>query len=316
MINHILDHRNCTAVHAIIADSDHIFMETVVLYIILLYINIFNLFVVFITIGSAELRGCLFSMQLAASYVGNVLAGTSLLGNDIYYVRTGIPPLCQEGVDSYILLYFGTSMNMVIIVLNTRYRYNSIASIKNRRRRNVVRTKDVVLKAWLPTLFASCILCVVAMLVHWYFFDYQFLISIGITVLPLTFSVFWNVLLGHTLKLGRQNSALLGRNESIEVLDRATFIINVTIASHVAFLLVCSVTVACSLLYRNKAMVIGTSWLLRVCYLLLFTIEGHVYLFKVKPARDVIKAKFLRIFGCKEEGREEDVNLQLSNMNN
>ena len=169
----------------------------------LAYILILNLSVVIVTIWSAELRGCLFSMQLAATYVGNILGsiilllhillwndcsswgwkisqmckvednlaaaeqrnsnhqmslcfrvtrtnsslknnassgypdekkwpttketfllsgGVSLIGNDIYSSIGGVLPICQKGVEHYALLYLGISMNMIILLANTRYR--------------------------------------------------------------------------------------------------------------------------------------------------------------------------------------------------
>ena len=50
-------------------------LETSVLSFFLFYIVISNMFVIVVTIGSAQLRGCLFSMQMAATYMGNILAG-------------------------------------------------------------------------------------------------------------------------------------------------------------------------------------------------------------------------------------------------
>merc|ERR1712005_17476 len=119
-------------------------------------------------------------------------------------------------------------MNMIILVLNTFYRYRSISSIKRRKLAKAVRTKDVVFKRWLPALFASFCLCIIAVLVQIYVIDYQFFISIGMCILPLTFSIIWNFLLGRRLKIGRMNSKLVARSQSIQVLDRATFIINAT----------------------------------------------------------------------------------------
>jgi len=293
---HIIDHRNCTSFHLLITTQEHTQVETLVLSLFLTYILLSNLFVVTVTIGSAQLRGCLFSMQLAASYVGNIIAGTSLFANDIYHSAVGIPPICQSGKDGYVFLYFGLSMNMIILVLNTKYRYDGIANIRNRNIPNAIRTKDVVCKAWLPALLASGVLTTVAMLVQVFVVDYQYLISIGICLLPMTFSIVWNILLGRSLKKGRKNSMILKRKESTAVLDRATFIINVTIVVYFASLVVSVVAVVCSLFYLSTEVVIGISWLLRVFSLCLFTVEGHVYLSKVGVAREVVKRKFVQCF--------------------
>merc|ERR1711953_833629 len=86
---------------------------------------------------------------------------------------------------------------------------------------------------------------------------------------------------------------ILQRKESTAVLDRATFIINVTIVVYFASLVV---AVVCSLFYLSTAVVVGISWLLRVFSLCLFTVEGHVYLSKVGVAREVVKRKFVQCF--------------------
>ena len=301
-------------------------VETTFLFLILLYIVILNIFVIFITIGSAELRGCLFSMQLAASYLGNMFGGLSLLVNDIYYSGLGIPPVCQTGEDLFFFLYFGNALNMVILLLNTRYRYQGITSIKRMNSKNLrspgvnrsniavapgkptggrppVKTKDVVWKVWIPALLFSLCICIVATLLQKFVIRYQFLISIGICILPLGFSIVWNVLLTLHFQKGLTNSKYLNRSQSIRVLRHATFIIHTTVLAHSIFLVVCTCAVVCSLYYSaSEGVVKGTSWLLRVFYLMLFTVEGHVYLYKVDVARKVIKRKFLKCFGCKYGG--------------
>ena len=118
-MEHLINHRNCSHLHQIIANKDHRWIEASILSIFLLYVVLSNLFVIVVTIGSSQLRGCLFSMQLAATYAGNLIAGSSLLGNDIYFSAMGIPPICQSGKDRYLFLYFGLSLNMIILVLNT-----------------------------------------------------------------------------------------------------------------------------------------------------------------------------------------------------
>ena len=100
--------------------------KTIALSLILTYIIGLNLAVILVTIGSAKLRGCLFSMQSVASYVGNIFAASSFIGNDIYYSRRGILPICQKGVDHYAFLYLGLSINMVVLGLNTWYRFKGV----------------------------------------------------------------------------------------------------------------------------------------------------------------------------------------------
>ena len=157
-----------------------------------------------------------------------------------------------------------------------------------------VQTSRIIFNVWIPTIIMSLIVCITATLVQVYVIDYQFVVSIGVCAPPLACSVVWNCLLSRRLKLGRQNSRILNRKESLQVLDRATFIINATILAHAAFLIICTITVFCTIFFHEmKGLVIALSWLLRLMYLLLFTVEGHVYLSKVKPARDLLKKKIL-----------------------
>lgn len=299
MITQIISSEKCSNLTLRHQSHFHIMVETVMLSIILTYILTLNLSVVVITIWSAELRGCLFSMQLAATYVGNIFGGLSLIGNDIYSLRTGVLPICQKGVDHYSFLYFGISMNMIILLLNTRFRYIGVSNIQKISGMRNVRTRIIVLKFWIPTGIASALMCVGATLIEVFVIDYQFIISMGICVLPITFSVIWNGLLSRRLKIGRQDSKAVNRQESIQVLDRATFIINATIMAHSAFLFLCTIATVCSVIYyENESLVISLSWLLRLLYLLLFTIEGHVYLSKIKPARDLLKKKILHFLCC------------------
>ena len=195
---------------------------------------------------------------------------------------------------------------MIILVLNTKYRYDGIASIRNRSIPKAIRTRDVVCKAWIPAFVTAVLLTSIALAIQTFVIDYQFLISISICVLPITFSVIWNIMLSKTIKRGRKSVRLLKRDESMAVLKRATYIINVTIVVYVLSLLVSVVAVVCSLFYLDWYAVVSLSWLLRAFSFGLFTVEGHVYLSKVKPARDEVKKKFMQCFnhcyGNKTEG--------------
>merc|ERR1712002_214554 len=102
-------------------------------------------------------------MQLAASYVGDILGAASLIGNDIYFSQRGIIPFCQKGRDKYVFLYFGISLNMMVLIMNTHYRYQRIGSV-SKCDQDPVRTRDIVLKNWVPGLLASACVCIVAVL--------------------------------------------------------------------------------------------------------------------------------------------------------
>ena len=59
----------------------------------------------------------------AGAYLGNILGGMSLVGNDLYFAHHGVLPICQKGVDRYGPLYFGLAISMMSLVLNSRHRY-------------------------------------------------------------------------------------------------------------------------------------------------------------------------------------------------
>ena len=116
------------------------------------------------------------------------------------------------------------------------------------------------------------------------------MISTSQELLPITFSIIWNGLLSRRLKGSRRISVTVNRQESVHLVDRATFIVNATIMAHVAFLILCTAATVCSVFYYDQeVLIISLSWVLRLLYLLLFTIEGHVYLLKVKTVRDTLK---------------------------
>ena len=305
MIIQIIPSETCANLTAMHQSQSHSTIDMALLTIILAYTLCLNLAVVIVTIWSAELRGCLFSMQLAATYVGNILGGISLIGNDIHSSSFDILPICQKGVDYYSILYLGLSMNMVILLLNTRYRYVGISNINRMSTLRGVQTSRIVFKVWIPTGIISSILCAAATLIQIYIIDYQFLVSVGLCAPPLICSIIWNALLSQKLKIGRQNSKFLNREESLKVLDRASFIVKATILAHTVFLLICIIAAVCTLIfYENEGLVVTLSWLLRLMYLLLFTVEGHVYLSKVKPARDLLKKKVLN-FLCPTDNEQD-----------
>ena len=62
----------------------------------------------------------------------------------IIIIIIGIIPLCQNGHDKFIFLYFGLSLNLMVLLMNTHYRYQRIAGMPQH-----VRTRDVLLKNWL-----------------------------------------------------------------------------------------------------------------------------------------------------------------------
>ena len=195
-------------------------------------------------------------------------------------------------------------------------RYQRIGSM-SKQDQDPVRTRDIILKNWTPGLLVSAAVCIISVLVqHYYVHYYQFLISTAICVVPLAIAIAWNCVLSVRLRKARRSSIYVHRAESIQVLDRATFIINSVIILHLVFLCGCVAATLCSLYIDDVDVAVGVCWLLRLLYFVLFTIEGHVYLSKVKLARDIIRKKFLTSCCCQDgEVSDGDGEIVIENQN-
>ena len=282
---------NCTGVQ--IGGVYHV-LQITFLSLFLVYILVLNLLVIGAILTTTELRGCWFSMQMASSYIGNIFAGLSLIGNALYYSENGNPPIrCQAGKDKHFFLYFGTSMNTIIVLFNTHFRYDQIVSMKqNHNISTKTNAKNLILKSLLPAWLTSVFISTIASFLQCHIMEYRFLINVGICIIPMTITIVWNILLSRYLRQSRKNPVIVQRHESLEVIERATFIINVTIATHIIFLIVGScATLLITFSKGHYNFVVRMTWLLRVAYLGLFTVEAKVYLYKVALARNVIKRK-------------------------
>ena len=217
------------------------------------------------------------------------------MGNALYYSEHGNPPVhCQPGCDNYFFLYVGTSMNIIIMLFNTRYRYHRIVTMRqcnnttthNNHSNN---THSIFFKSLLPAWLISVFLATCASTLQKHLMHYRFLLNIGICSIPMTITIVWNILLSIHLGKSRKNPVVSQRNESVDMIERASFMINVSIASHVLFLLVGACATFCiSFIDAGDLFVVVWTWVLRSAYLMLFTIEAKVYLYKVPLARYII----------------------------
>ena len=283
---------NCTDLVFIVTGTCQV-IQSIILGLFLTYIILLNVVVVATIFGTTELRACWFNIQLSASYIGSIFGGISLVGNDLYYLHHGDPPMrCRPGIDSHFFLYLGTTMTIITVLLNTHFRYNRIVSMKHHRdlSRTSTDAKNVILKFLLPYWLLSLFISTIASLLQSYVMDFKFLISVGICFVPITITIVWNILLSRLLDRSRNNPVIFQHPESIEVIEAATFIINYTIATHIVFLTFGSIaTLAITFHHTNMHFVSRMIWLLRVAYLALFTIEAKLYLYKIALARKTIK---------------------------
>ena len=312
MITHIdfigSNSSNCTSIYLII-DNLHKQIQICILVLLLTYIVIINLVLILITMSTDKLRGCTLCLQLAASYIGNIFGGISLVGNDLYYTINGITPIgCQPGIDGHCLLYFGISMNLVIVMMNTRYRYIRTVTIQQIRgsvQRG--RTRDLILKSWIPAFAISLCISLISSVLEHHITNHHFLVSVGISIIPLTISIIWNIRVGRFLTESRRNSAVVQQRQSMKVIKQATCIINATILAHIMFLLIGSATSILVTFARDEMIVVlGTNWLLRIAYVILFTIEAEVYLYKTTVAREMILGKISYLRHCGNNDIDED----------
>jgi len=270
---------------------DHCMLQTVCLALFLGFILILNLLVAAAVFGTTKLSKCSLCMQIGNSCVGNIFAALSLVGNAIYYLHFGNLPLPSDpGIDHHFLLYLGAAMSMAVLLLNTHFRYKKIVSVKKNDCNSLQKFKlphtNMTLTTLVP-LWLSCI-CISAgaCVVQSYVKKYQFLISACICAPALLVAIVWNIKLNWILRRIRENSP----GETTRTIKRTTVIIYVTISVYVVFLILGGAANVCIALYvTSEYAATKFTWLFMVVYLMMFTVEAAVYLYKMPFARKAIK---------------------------
>ena len=300
-----LHNKNCTEMYLPDHHAHDIFQCTIIVFF-LAYVTTLNFTLITIIISSRVLRSCCLNMQLVSSFIGNILGGLSLFGNELLYTKNGIPPIgCQYGKDKYFFLYLGVSINVMTTVLNTHYRYENIASMIPNTKKKAMSRKELILRCWLPSWLVSAVIATIASIVQDYFITYQFLMSVVISVIPLSTSITWNILLTRFLHSIMNSTRIIERRESQMGLERATYIVKATIIVHVLILSVGG-TATLSLVFipDQETAIVSVIWVLRIFYVLLFSIEAKLFIRKTPKARKILKnniCKVLMGFCSKEE---------------
>ena len=293
MIEVGINGRNCTDVYAA-GSAIHNTLQYIFLVMMLAYIILFNSIVLVLTVYTRSLRSCCFSKQLLACYTGNILGGLSLVGNDLFYSKDGIQPIgCQLGQDRYFFMYLGISVNMLILVSNTYLRFKKVTGMKpkvNISTRGNLSTRDMMLKCLLPVCAICICVSLTASLLQSHFVKYQFILCVGISFIPLSVSIVWNMLLSKFLTSRQKNHESRERPEATEHLSRAKSIINCTIIAEVISLAMGTIVSLLILSFtEHEAAFVGMTWLQRAVYVFIFTYPGGIFLCYTPEARQKLK---------------------------
>lgn len=299
-----LHNRSCTDTY--LADhSVHNSLQTTTLCILLAYVIILNGTLVTFVLFSKTMMKCNLNKQLTSSFCGNIIGACSLYINEIVYSRNGIAPVgCELGVDKFYFLYLGVSWNVIVTVLNTFYRYNAIVSLKAyAKRKEAAATSSrqkYFVRCWWSAAIISLVSAGAASVLQDFFLSYQFLISsVFICFIPLCAVIVWNIRLTKYLVAIRQNAKLTGSESSEHNIERATFIIKVTIITHGTILMFGSgLTISAIFVEDNVLFLVSIIWFLRIGYGVLFSVEAGLFLYKTPCARKSMAKKLYAKFPC------------------
>jgi len=295
--------------------------QIIILMILFSCLILLNGLVVTTIFGTSRLRRCWLSVYTATSCIGNILGATSFFANHFYDLHDE-QVISNERVwnDEYFFLYFGTAMNVVIMIFYTHFRYERVTSMKNNNRlsstlsknNNNNRIRCAVCCRVVIACLTSILLATLGTVARKHLeAKYRFVVSLGICLPPISVTIVWNVLLGIFLKRNRerlQSNTSSSSNKthsnrearSNNNIDRATVIIAVTIVVHVMFLLLFGVGTLLVFLVFRRAATCNSCYrsitsLLGVAYFVLFSVEAIVYLYKFAVARKVILKKISTI---------------------
>lgn len=308
------DNGSCTDVY-FAGNTRYSQIQDILLTTAIVYTLLLNLGVMGLTIYLRKALDCWLSKQLISSYLGNIMAGLSLFGNYIFASKDGIPPAgCIIGVDKYFFFYFGTTINVFIILCNTYLRYRKVVTRKfNNGEKNYWKT---IVNICLPAWFVSLVTALTASIIQRFIIQYQFFIVVVVGSVPLIASIIWNINANRYLKLTtREGSRLSNRGESMRSLKRVRVIIQATIAFHTLFLVIGSFIIAFRPFYvHNELLFVSMTWIMRFIYTMMFTIEAKIFLINTPHARIAIKELILKCLFLRFSRKYNfDENVELSN---
>lgn len=271
---------NCTLIPILEGKTTYFIIQTCVLVLFLLFIIFMNLMTL---VGTATCDiECQIRRVFMSSYIGNILGGISLLGNDIVAWKMNISSLtCMDGFDRYILLYLGVSANMIVLVMNTYVRYQRLKIMRVNSQRGFPSHKQILLQYTIPAWLGAIGISIAAFFVQKYYGYSRFLICVAISVIPLTGSIICNILLTRYLGLAQKMTENAQRSASEKGFNKAQFLVKATVTAHAIYLIIGIIVTVIDNLYKDDQYVhIITIWILRLIFTTMFTIESEVFLYK------------------------------------
>lgn len=288
---------NCTDDY-LIKKELHKGIQLLLLLLVLMYAFLVNTFLAFTTLKDKKRRTTTHASQLAASYISHNVGVVSLITHDIYVIFNGIKPItCRDKmVDAHCVLYFGLSLSFIMLTMNTRFRYVRTVSVKASFIRKTLKHRDVVLKYWIPAVISSLAATLMASVFERYIVPYTQIVAMAISVIPVSISILWNLFTSRFLKKSRKTIKTTKRRHSFILIERASFIVNITIFVHVGFLLVGTLASCLVAIYtHNKILIVAMNWLTRLSYIVVFTIDAHAYLYKTALLKKMVHRRVSRI---------------------
>lgn len=272
---------NCSS-YFLLENKEHSIIQTVFLSCVLLFVVVINGLAIAVTVYINT--SCPISRVFLSSYVGNLLGGVSLIINELIYTKKGVPKVgCQQSFDEFYFFYLGVTINMVTVVGNTYMRYQGLRSLA---RKPTHTKKAVFLKCTMPSwILSACIAAVLTVIQH-KLNSHQFYTSLIVSVPALAVSIIWNIQLNRFLKKSRGNAEVTGQKSSRVKINNSQSMVLATIAAHTAFI---AIGLLSTVVMKSRAIdaltVLICTWVLRLVYITMFSIEAKLYFYKMPCAR-------------------------------
>ena len=282
-------------------------IEQVILTLFTVIVLLLNGAVLFVTYWNSVTKFCPFCRVFSLSYLGNIMGALSLFVNDIIHDGHVAISFDSEllAKDKYFFLYMGVGLNICGLVTSTYVRYYLLKSIE--RPKPAKSTFEMFIKFLIPQILLTAFLAGMVLVIQQKTKLNLLTLGLLLTFIPLCFVIIWNVQL--TLYLQKQQR--VGRQcnlaSSVKRLKRAQIFILGTTCLYVLYLIIGIVAFTISLKYiDNRDIHNAMFWILRILFLLMFTLEAKMFLYKVNEGRKTFEDAFRKLFCCKYPKRQID----------
>lgn len=299
---------NCT-VRYFSDNASYRYFQITMLLLMLIVIILLNSLALYFTYHTKYTRECPLSRVLSASFVGNIIAGTSLFAGSLGSANKGEANIgCSQTADRHFFFYLGISVNMCILVMNTYVRYRMIKKFQVPHS-NVT----ILIRFILPSWFFSALIAFVAVIIQMYTSDYFQITSLVIMVPMLMFVIICNFRLTRVLVRGRENSRNINQPNSEEKIDRASSTVKRIAYTQAAYLAIWIVIVIVTLKVKHRRLLyIVILWITRVVFFLSFVLEAKIFLHKFPEVREAICSSFKRMIWFKSSSEDSGTQYTIS----